>query len=113
MVNPTLMPDTVKGYCLPRKVSTPFPPPTPTMKPPLVKTTATWPVSAKLGVADTVDAKKPSAAASIIFVRYFFITLPFQIKPEGELGRAVDRSILVSGSVAFLDPSQRTQVLCA
>ena len=28
-----------QGYCLPRKPSTPCPPPTPTMNPPLVKTT--------------------------------------------------------------------------
>src|SRR3954451_7429135 len=73
IVNPTLMPETVNGYCLPRKVSTPLPPPTPTINPPLVKTTDTWPVSATLGVARPADDKIPIRAASIILVRYFLI----------------------------------------
>src|SRR4051812_10366271 len=50
IVKPTLMPETVKGYLWPRSSRTPSPPPTPTMNPPLVKTTATWPVSACDGV---------------------------------------------------------------
>src|SRR5215469_4565901 len=51
MVKPTLMPETVNGWRWPRKYSTPSPPPTPTMKPPLVKTTRTVPLSARDGEA--------------------------------------------------------------
>src|SRR3954451_9123194 len=81
MVKPTLMPDTVNGYFLPRKTSTPCPPPTPMMNPPLVKITATWPVSARLGVATPTEPRNPSTAASITPVRYIFITLPLEFEP--------------------------------
>src|SRR5947208_4157770 len=81
------MPDTVNGYFLPRKVSTPCPPPTPTIKPPLVKTTATAPVSAWLGVARPTETKNPSTAASIIPVRYFFITLPSWVRARTTMAR--------------------------
>jgi hypothetical protein len=43
--DPTLMPDTVKGYFLPRNTSMPWPPPTRTTNPPFVKTTLAAPVS--------------------------------------------------------------------
>src|SRR4051794_28671368 len=71
------MPDTVNGYLLQWKVSTPCPPPTPIMNPPLVNTTATAPVSARLGVARPIDAEHPSAAASINPIPYFFIIISF------------------------------------
>jgi hypothetical protein len=49
------------------------------MNPPLVKTTASWPVSARLVVVKPTDARNPSTAASIIPVQFFFITRPLQV----------------------------------
>src|SRR6185369_13474375 len=88
IVKPTLMPETVKGYFLPRYSRTPSPPPTPTMNPPLVKTTATCPVSARLGVAGPTDARNPNTAASTNPVRYFFITFPFQFQARATMAQA-------------------------
>jgi hypothetical protein len=48
------------------KGQSPLPPPTPTMNPPLVKTTRSAPVSARLGVARPADTMNPSAAANTI-----------------------------------------------
>src|SRR5215510_3095701 len=62
-VKPTLMPETVNGYFLPRNSRTPSPPPTPTMNPPLVKTTATWPVSARDGVVTPATPRNRAASA--------------------------------------------------
>src|ERR1043166_5073296 len=93
IVAPRLMPETVNGYRLPRSSSTPSPPPTPRMKPPLVKTTATLPVSAKVGVASPADVNKPSRATSAIRVRYFVICLPVGFGPgHHSLGRQMQRS---------------------
>src|SRR6185369_9970805 len=76
IVKPTLMPDTVKGYFLPRYTRTPSPPPTPTMNPPLVKTTATCPVSARDGVLKPIAPA--SRATNAAWLDNFRITLfPF------------------------------------
>jgi hypothetical protein len=67
------MPDTVNGECLPWKVNTPFPAPTPTINPPLVKTTLTVPVSARVVVARPIDISRTTAATGITFTRDFLI----------------------------------------
>src|SRR5436305_1809089 len=87
MVAPRLIPETVNGYRLPRNSSTPSPPPTPTMKPPLVNTTATLPVSAKLGVASPADVRKPSTATSVIRVRLFVMCLPVGFLARATMAR--------------------------
>src|SRR6185369_9064786 len=75
IVKPTLMPETVKGYFLPRYNRTPSPPPTPTMNPPLVKTTATWPVSARDGVLKpaTLASEAITAAQMATFLMTFVL----------------------------------------
>src|SRR4051812_37829359 len=50
------------------------------MNPPLVKTTATAPTSARVGVARPADARNPRRATSII--RYFVISRPLRF-PSG------------------------------
>src|SRR5260221_13841286 len=58
------------------------------MKPPLVKTTVTAPVSAWLGVARPTETNTPSTAAAINPVRYFFITLPSWVRARATMARA-------------------------
>src|SRR4051812_3368448 len=69
IVAPRLAPETLNGYCLPRNVSTPRPLPTPMMKPPLVNTTRTSPVSACDGDMKLADIASPSNTARSVPLR--------------------------------------------
>src|SRR5689334_16738070 len=104
IVKPTLMPETVKGYLLPLRTRTPSPPPTPTMKPPLVKTTETWPVSAREGVLKPASEATRAAPIANFLIVYFSPfkrhTRPAGTKVLPDRGYRADRSI---------DPNQRSR----
>src|SRR5438309_11092010 len=97
MVKPTLMPETVKGYLWPRYSRTPSPPPTPTMNPPLVKTTATWPVSARDGVLKPATPTRKATRAALMpnfFMRFFPLKSHAPISQH--LGTDRERELIVA-----------------